>query len=52
MQRVKKQINTYPAMLSQLALAVKDCCELGEHVKDMLEYNNCFQGRQAIVSAY
>jgi RHO1 GDP-GTP exchange protein 1/2 len=39
----------YPAILSQIATAFRSQIQLQTHVKDMLEYTDCFTGKHGVV---
>jgi hypothetical protein len=41
----------YPAMLSQIAKAFQSQIQPETHTKDMLEYTDCFTGKQGVVFA-
>jgi hypothetical protein len=47
--KVYTQRSINPAILSQLGKAFQSKVQLGTHMKDMLEYNNCFQGQHGVV---
>lgn len=40
--------SVYPAILSQIAKAFLQSIHPTTHVKDLLEYNDCFQGKLAV----
>lgn len=40
----------YPAILSQVAKTFKRRVQLDTHTKDLLAYNDCFIGKDAVVS--
>jgi hypothetical protein len=39
----------YPALLSHIAKAFKASIQPGTHTKDLLEYTDCFPGKQGVV---
>ncbi|KAJ3362024.1 guanine nucleotide exchange factor 10-like protein [Kappamyces sp. JEL0680] len=41
-------LSVYPAMLSQVAKSFQQTVATGIHVKDMLEYNDCFPGKHGV----
>ncbi|ORX91433.1 CNH-domain-containing protein [Basidiobolus meristosporus CBS 931.73] len=44
----KKKVVIYPALLSRVAEVFREKIVLQNHVKDSLEYKNCFTGREAV----
>lgn len=46
---ITPSIPIYPALLSRVAKAFKDAIQPGTHTKDMLEYTDCFVGKQGVV---
>jgi hypothetical protein len=42
----------YAAMLSEIGESFLSKIQLESHMKDMLEYTDCFSGRQGVVSKW
>lgn len=47
---VKRKSNVYSALLSKIAIELRQRITLADHIKDDIEYKNTFDGKQAVVS--
>lgn len=46
---VKQKSNIYSALLSKIAIELRQRITLADHIKDDIEYKNTFDGKQAVV---
>lgn len=47
---VKRKSNIYSALLSKIAIELRQRITLADHIKDDIEYKNTFDGKQVVVS--
>jgi hypothetical protein len=48
----KRQPTIYSALLSRIAIELKQRVTLADHTKDDIEYKNTFDGKQVVVCEY
>lgn len=48
----KRKTNVYSALLSKIAIELRQRITLADHIKDDIEYKNTFDGKQVVVSCY